>query len=96
MGCLISHRVGAEPRRLLAQGWRDYGTRDRYEALRNYRSYEALPNEHRQQVDKNYERWQAMPPQQRDRIRQNYERYRRLPPEQRNQLRNQYRKQPPH
>ncbi len=84
---------GRTPQRV-AQGWRDYSPRERYEALRNYRQHEALPDEHRENVERNYQRWRAMPEQERERIRQNYERYRQLPPEQRDRLRERYRSQP--
>ena len=93
VSCVIGVPAVGGQRFMLSQNWRDYGPRDRYEALRNYRQYQSLPNERREDLQKNYERWRAMPQQERERIRQNYERYRQLPPEQRNQLRERYRAQ---
>ena len=93
--CLLAVPAMARPLRL-AQGWREYSPRERYDALRNYRNYEALPNDRRENVERNYQRWQAMPPQERDRIRQNYQRYQQLPPDQRNRLKQRYQGPPKH
>jgi hypothetical protein len=79
---------------VIAEGWHEYSPRERYEALRNYRQHEALPNERRENIERNYERWRNMPEPEREHMRQNYERYRQLPPEQRNRLRERYRSRP--
>ncbi|HTO58516.1 MAG TPA: DUF3106 domain-containing protein [Pseudomonadales bacterium] len=92
---LLAAPAFASPLRL-AQGWREYSPRERYNALQNYRHYQALPNERRENVERNYQKWQAMPEQERERMRQNFQRYQQLPPEQRSRLRQRYQAPPKH
>lgn len=90
---LTAVSASAAPQRL-AQNWHEYSPSERYKALRNYRSYEALPNDRREKVERNYQRWQAMPEPERERMRKNYQRYQQLRPEQRNRLKQRYLDQP--
>jgi len=76
---------------LLAQNWQDYSPRERYEALRNYRRHEQLPEDRQREVEKQYERWQGMPEQERAKIRENYERYQNLSPREQERLERRYR-----
>ena len=72
------------------QSWNDYSPRERYEALRNYRRHEQLPEDRQQKVEKEYERWKAMPEEQRQKIRENYERYQNLSPREQDRLERRY------
>ena len=75
----------------LAQNWQDYSPRERYEALRNYRRHEQLPEDRQREVEKQYQRWQGMPEQERQKIRENYERYRNLSPRDQERIERRYR-----
>src|SRR5207249_1743653 len=45
----------------LAQNWQELSPRQKYDALRNYRQYEQLPEGHQRDIEQRYQRWQAMP-----------------------------------
>lgn len=73
-----------------AQDWTDYGPRDRYEALQNYREHRRLPKKDRRQIERQYDRWREMPEEDRDRIRRNYRRLQRMPPEEQRRFERRY------
>ena len=83
-------RVAAFP--LLAQNWRELSPAERYDALRNYRQHERLPEDSRRDIEKRYQRWQQMSPDERDRIRQNYQKLQQLPPQERDRMQRKYEK----
>jgi len=83
--------IRAEATVLLAQNWQDYSPRERYEALRNYKRHEQLPEDRQREVEKQYQRWQEMPEQQREKIRENYQRYQDLSPRDQERIERRYR-----
>lgn len=88
----LAHPCPAAASPLLAQNWRELSPSERYNALRNYRQHERLPEDSRRDVERRYERWQQMSPDERERVRQNYERLQQLPPQERDRLNRKYEK----
>ena len=77
---------------LLAQNWRDFSPKERYDALQNYRRHEQLPAERQRDIEQHYEQWRSLPPDERDRVKQNYERFKQLPPQERERFERKYEK----
>ena len=77
---------------LLAQNWRDYSPKERYDAMQNYRQHERLPADRQRDIEKGYEQWRNLPPDERARVRQNYERFKQMPPQERERFERKYEK----
>jgi hypothetical protein len=60
----------------LAESWDDLSPSQRERALRNYKSYQALPADKKRDIDRRYEKWKKLPPSDQDRYRQKHDQYR--------------------
>ena len=73
------------------QGWEEMSPTERQRALRNFRRFEQLPEDRKQDLQKAYDTWQQLPTAERERLRHNYRRYREMNSYEKEEFRLKYR-----